>query len=187
VGNFSYLQLFGGNTAASNYATPFGGSQGLDWDWSGPNSFSSAVQNPRTVDTSGVWGTYQLIVTEKRNGCKDTALKSISPLDFVVLSLGDTAVKAASAAGGPVSGLKITGLARTGAGAVRLIAKSDADYPVSVVSYSLSGQLLQKRNVQFMKGASTVEVPAAAVQTGSIQVIAVMVKGRVVYVQKVML
>ena len=74
--------MYGGDLAASNYATPFGGSQGLFWDWSGPGGFTSAIQNP-TNDTT--WGTYQLIVTEKRNGCKDTAFKTVSILDFGVL------------------------------------------------------------------------------------------------------
>jgi len=187
VGNFSYLQLYGGNTSASNYPTPFGGSQGLTWAWSGPNSFSSTIQNPRTVDTTNAWGTYQLIVTEKRNGCKDTARHTVHVYDFVALSLGDTTTKPVDGPPTHVSGLQITGLARSGAGGVRLIANSDADYPATVALFSLSGQALQRSNVQFMKGASTVEIPAVNVQPGSIQVIAVMVRGQVVYVQKVML
>jgi hypothetical protein len=81
--NFANLLLFGGDLAASNYATPFGGSQGLLWNWSGPAGFTSAIQNPIN-DTA--WGTYQLIVTEKRNGCKDTAFKAVSFLDFGVLA-----------------------------------------------------------------------------------------------------
>jgi hypothetical protein len=48
----SYLQLYGGDTAASNYPTPFGGSKGLLWNWSGPQSFTSSLQNPRTTDTA---------------------------------------------------------------------------------------------------------------------------------------
>jgi len=83
VGNFSYLQLYGGNVSASNYPTPFGGSQGLLWNWSGPQGFSSTIQNPRTADTA--WGTYQLTVTEKRNGCTATASQNISVYDFTVL------------------------------------------------------------------------------------------------------
>ncbi|MDP4216555.1 MAG: hypothetical protein Q8927_10160, partial [Bacteroidota bacterium] len=83
VGNFAYLQLYGGDVNASNYSTPFGGSQGLLWNWSGPGGFSSAIQNPNTTDT--VWGNYQLVVTEKRNGCTDTATKSINLYDFTVL------------------------------------------------------------------------------------------------------
>jgi len=187
MGSFSYLQLWGGNVAASNYPTPFGGSQGLTWAWSGPSAFSSTIQNPRTVDTNGVWGKYQLIVTEKRNGCKDTATKTISVTDFIVLLLGDTTVKPVGEPPPRASGLQITGLARNGAGSVRLIANADADYPVGVVTYTLSGQALQKSNVHFMKGVSTVEVPVTNVQSGSIQVIAVIVKGRVIYSQKIML
>jgi hypothetical protein len=84
--NFSYLQLYGGDVAASNYMTPFGGSKGLLWNWSGPNGFTSTIQNPIT-DTA--WGTYQLIVTEKRNGCTDTATQVLSYVDFIVLATED--------------------------------------------------------------------------------------------------
>jgi hypothetical protein len=87
---YLYLQLHGGDIAASNYPTPFGGSQGLLWNWSGPEGFSSTVQDPRTADTA--WGTYQLIVTEKRNGCTDTATKTVSFADFIVLSANDLTV-----------------------------------------------------------------------------------------------
>ncbi|HZZ75657.1 MAG TPA: hypothetical protein VFE04_06990, partial [Puia sp.] len=80
--NFSYLQLYGGDVNASNYMTPFGGSHGLLWDWSGPNSFASTIQNPIT-DTA--WGPYQLIVTEKRNGCKDTAVMTLNYFQFATL------------------------------------------------------------------------------------------------------
>jgi hypothetical protein len=80
--NFSYLQLYGGDPNASNYSTPFGGSGGLLWNWSGPGGFTSTIQNPKNDTT---WGTYQLIVTEKRNGCKDTALKTLSRLIFGIL------------------------------------------------------------------------------------------------------
>jgi len=79
----SYIQLYGGSTIASDYPTPFGGSQGLLWNWSGPGGFTAPIQNP-TNDT--VWGTYQLIVTEKRNGCKDTALIPVSFIDFVLMA-----------------------------------------------------------------------------------------------------
>jgi hypothetical protein len=80
----SYLQLYGGDTAKSDYLTPFGRSQGLLWNWSGPEGFTSTIQDPRTADTA--WGTYQLIVTEKRNGCTDTASATVSLADFTVLS-----------------------------------------------------------------------------------------------------
>jgi hypothetical protein len=63
------VKFFGGDTTASNYVTPFGGSDGLAWNWSGPNGFISNLQNP-VNDT--IWGIYHLTVTEKRNGCVDT-------------------------------------------------------------------------------------------------------------------
>jgi hypothetical protein len=84
------LQLYGGDTAASDYQTPFGRSQGLLWSWSGPDGFTSTIQNPQAGDTA--WGTYQLIVTEKRNGCTDTASASISMLIFSVLSTDELAL-----------------------------------------------------------------------------------------------
>jgi hypothetical protein len=73
-----YHQLVGGNFAASNYATPFGGSQGLLWNWSGPNGFTSTIQNPKVDTLAGK--TFQLVVTEIRNGCKDTAYFDLSVL-----------------------------------------------------------------------------------------------------------
>jgi hypothetical protein len=78
-----HFQFLGGDTAASNYMTPFGRSQGLLWAWSGPGGFTSTIQNPVS---SMAPGTYQLIVTEKRNGCKDTAYQ---PLNFIVLAAND--------------------------------------------------------------------------------------------------
>jgi hypothetical protein len=76
------IALYGGNEIASNYPTPFGGSKGLLWNWNGPDSFSSTSQSPYT-DT--VWGTYNLTVTEKRNGCTATASTTISRVMFTFL------------------------------------------------------------------------------------------------------
>ena len=76
------LALYGGNPTASNYPTPFGGSAGLTYNWTGPNSFTSTLQNPMT-DT--VWGTYQITVTEKRNGCTATASTTVNATMFSVL------------------------------------------------------------------------------------------------------
>src|SRR5205823_10041553 len=63
------MQLFGGDLTASNYSTPFGGSKGLSWNWTGPLSFISNLQNP----IINSWGLYNLTVTEERNGCTNTA------------------------------------------------------------------------------------------------------------------
>lgn len=76
------LILYGGDVAASNYMTPFGGSKGLDFSWTGPNGFASGVQNPVTDTVSG---TYNLTVTEKRNGCTATASTNVVPGLFDIL------------------------------------------------------------------------------------------------------
>jgi hypothetical protein len=76
------LNLYGGNASASNYPTPFGGSHGLLWNWSGPGGFVSTVQNPVT-DT--VWGTYNLAVTEERNGCTALASTAVNAAMFTPL------------------------------------------------------------------------------------------------------
>ena len=65
--------LLGGDTTASKYNNAIGTYQGLTWAWSGPNSFSSAFQDP-VVNQTGV---YTIIVSQKSNGCKDTALTNV--------------------------------------------------------------------------------------------------------------
>jgi hypothetical protein len=83
AGMFNHqIYLYGGDAIASNYSTPFGGSKGLTYNWTGPNLFSSSVQNP-VNDT--VWGTYHLTVTEKRNGCTDTVSTTVLSSMFTIL------------------------------------------------------------------------------------------------------
>ncbi|HUS02961.1 MAG TPA: T9SS type A sorting domain-containing protein [Chitinophagaceae bacterium] len=79
--------LQGGNAAASNYLTPFGLSQGLIWNWTGPNNFTSSSQLTNVVDT----GTYTLNLTEIRSGCTATSTTAVSflaplPLKFMNFS-----------------------------------------------------------------------------------------------------
>ena len=80
------LALYGGDPVASNYPTPFGGSAGLTFTWTGPNSFSSTAQNPVT-DTA--WGTYQVTVTEQRNGCTAVASTTADRNMFITLLTND--------------------------------------------------------------------------------------------------
>jgi len=76
------LDLYGGDPVASNYPTPFGGSAGLTYSWTGPGGFSSNQQNPVTDTT---WGTYNITVTEQRNGCTATASATLVASMFEVL------------------------------------------------------------------------------------------------------
>jgi len=66
--------LVGGDVAQSNYNTPYGGSIGLGWNWTGPNGYTANIQSPSIKDT----GTYTLVLTEQRNGCSDTAQTQVT-------------------------------------------------------------------------------------------------------------
>lgn len=81
--DLGHVQFFGGDPVASNYPTPFGGSDGLTWSWIGPNGFVSTLQNP-VNDTT--WGQYKLVVTENRNGCTDTVTQDLIRGMFTVMS-----------------------------------------------------------------------------------------------------
>ena len=90
------LVLYGGDPVASNYPTPFGGSDGLTYSWTGPNGFTSTVQDPVT-DT--VWGTYQVTVTENRNGCTTTATTDVLSSLFTPLLTNDLSLSGSYNAG----------------------------------------------------------------------------------------
>jgi hypothetical protein len=90
----SYVSLIGGNVAASQYTTPFGGSVGLTWKWTGPDG---GLQNSTNRVAKGTAiGTFTLEVTETRNGCKDIAVTEVlaSPLSTLPVKIkAFTAVK----------------------------------------------------------------------------------------------
>jgi hypothetical protein len=83
------VTLSGGDLIASNYATPYGQSSGLSWRWDciSGGVFSSTLQNPQITQP----GSYRLVVTEKRNGCTDTAVVTLgygAPLPVTFTALG---------------------------------------------------------------------------------------------------
>jgi hypothetical protein len=70
-------QASGGNLTCSNTSVQLTGSSstgGVDWDWTGPNGFTSTLQNPTVTDP----GTYTLTVTDPGNGCTSTASTTVS-------------------------------------------------------------------------------------------------------------
>ncbi len=79
----STVTLLGGDPILSNVITPYGGSTGLNWYWTGPSSF---VGNTKDV-VVGLQGNYTLILTEQRNGCKDTAVVAVASLAASTLSV----------------------------------------------------------------------------------------------------
>lgn len=71
--NSDPVMLIGGDEAQSNTITPYGGSSGLLWNWTGPNDFTSSLKNVETI----IEGEYRLVITELRNGCTDTAFVTV--------------------------------------------------------------------------------------------------------------
>jgi hypothetical protein len=81
----STVNLQGGDVNLSNFSTPYGGSVGLNWNWTGPNGFTSNFRNP----SANQIGTYTLELTEIRNGCKDTANTLVQTNIALPIVLGD--------------------------------------------------------------------------------------------------
>ena len=176
-----YLQLYGGNTTASNYSTPFGGSQGLLWNWSGPHAFSSTIQNPRTADTA--WGTYSLTVTEKRNGCTATASQMVSAYDFAVLQIADPS-------GQDVPGVHSGGVPRYYlAGSyertnARLVANMDKAASGVVVIYTIAGEAILRQVISFSQGINMIDLPLT--REPAVRVIGLLIGGKLVFSQKML-
>jgi hypothetical protein len=179
----SYLQLYGGNPTASNYSTPFGGSQGLLYDWSGPAAFTSTIQNPRTADTT--WGTYQLTVTEKRNGCTRTASQSVSRYNFIVLLANDpqpAGLPATNASYRPQYYLAGNAPA---SGALSLIANSDGEHTAVIACYDIIGEVLWRKTVRLNQGMNTIGLAGPADRRLATQILSVYVDGKMAYTAKV--
>jgi len=87
---YSFVNLQGGDVNLSNFATPYGGSAGLNWKWTGPDGFTSNTRNTWTTKE----GTYTLELTELRNGCKDTAITPVFSFQSLPVKIKEfTAVK----------------------------------------------------------------------------------------------
>lgn len=142
--------LHGGDTAASNYNTPFGGSQGLLWNWSGSNGFTSTVQDPIVNNVSGT-NSYQLILTEMRNGCTDTATNIIS---FALLSMNKapTVKKAAEQSYVLANSLSTN---------PRLIVNTKETIITKVMVYNSAGQTVYAKQVVLQAGQNNIELPVS--------------------------
>ena len=173
------LQLLGGDPVASNVLTPFGRSAGLEWQWNGPNGFTSTQQNP-FITTEWLYGAYYLKLKELRNGCEAYASLDMS----FKTKYGDPALSANS--GDPLreaaSDIEIMSLRKTGMN-IYLTANQKEFSQGIVAFYSTSGQLLGKQNITLNKGFSSIELrlPAA----NQIRVIAVYKGKKLVYTRKI--
>jgi len=164
-----YLDLYGGNVAASNYSTPFGGSAGLTWSWSGPNSFSSTVQNPVT-DT--VWGDYALTVTEKRNGCTATATTTVKRNMFIALLVNGTIAANSSQR-------QSIYLAGNDPEQMSLVVNTTSNCQAYLAVYNIAGQALEKKSLVLAKGNNVIGIPGTS--KNCIKVITLFINGRVAW------
>jgi hypothetical protein len=172
--DMGHLVLHGGNVNASNYPTPFGGSQGLLWNWSGPRGFTSTYQNPLADTVSGL---YQLIVTETRNGCTAVARDYV---DFTVLSR----VRPVSpGTGGPSA--TYYRIANNGAGGgTQLIINAGNAHKAGMVIYNATGAVVYSRNLALLKGRNEFELPK---QNNQLYLIAVYQNNQLRFIKKVTL
>jgi hypothetical protein len=167
----THYVLHGGNTSASNYNTPFGGSHGLLWNWSGPGGFTSTVQNP-IVDTAN--GLYHLTVTETRNGCTAVASNYIS---FVVLSGVDPVLRNTREASATYR------LTNNGfAGTSRLIVNTPTTDKATLVICNTAGSIIYSRDVMLQKGENNIELPDF--QRNQLHVIALYIHNKARFIKK---
>ena len=127
------VTLHGGDTTASYYSNSYGSYTGLLWDWSGPGSFTSAIQNPK----AGIIGTYQLIVTNISNGCTDTAT---TELEYATL---------------PVKLVSFTAMLNTNKVDLNWITATEMNVNHFVIERSTDGQTFSDAGMVFAFGNTT--------------------------------
>lgn len=175
-GDVNQFTLHGGDTTASNYNTPFGGSQGLLWNWSGPNGFTSTVQNPVINNASGT-NSYQLILTEMRNGCTDTAINVIS---LAILSMNKAPKEKKAAEQSFV-------LAGTSLSAnPRLIVNTKETIVTKIMVYNSVGQTVYAKQVVLQAGKNNIELPVSGRKDG-LHIVSLFINNRVQFSGKVIL
>jgi hypothetical protein len=167
------IQLIGGDPLASNVMTRFGCSNGLKWEWKGPNNFSSSEQSP-LINMDWAWGAYYLTVEEKRNGCKASAAMDVS----------------FRASHGQKDGLSLDNAsASTGtyfsrvADKVYLVTNQQTGAPGTVAIYGTNGALLGTRKLQLNKGQNTIEL--TGMKNNEIKIVSLYVGKQLVFTRKV--
>lgn len=106
----------------------------VSWSWTGPNGFSSALQNPTIMDA----GDYTLVVTDLANGCTSSALTTVladqnAPQasavvsDVLTCSLNSSTVSASAT-------LPVTYTWSTGATSANIIVSAPGAYTVTATA-----------------------------------------------------
>ena len=168
------VQLLGGDAILSNILTPFGGSQGLSWQWTGPNSFTSTQQNP-LINIDWAWGAYYLTVTELRNGCK--AMASL-----------DCSFRANMGAMGDKDGPTVPGKTylwnNTNAHKLYLVSDQQKNVSGSIAVYNANGQLVVQKNIPFAIGRNNIELPVQP--ANQVRIVSLYIGKQLIFVRKVL-
>jgi hypothetical protein len=175
TGDLAHFVLHGGNPTASNYNTPFGGSQGLLWNWSGPRGFTATTQTP-LADT--VNGLYQLTVTETRNGCTATAANHI---DLSVLVTGNPVLTDPRNAMASSYRLTNNGLP----GSKHLIVNTSTPGNATLVIRNTTGRVVYSRNFTLQKGRNEIELLSR--QKDQLHVISLYINNQLRFIKKALL
>ena len=168
------LQLIGGDPVLSNFATPFGPSNGLTYSWTGPNGFTSNEQSP-ILGGDGMWGAYKLTVTELRNGCKSTSWMDVSFKARKEQLLEEIL---------PVQEATVNLVPNSSSNRLSIIATQPAEVNAKVTVLNSAGQAINNYNVRFNKGYTNLQLPLQA--SGSARIISVYVGNKLVMTRKIM-
>jgi hypothetical protein len=167
------VQLLGGDPVASNFLTPFGKSKGLQWEWKGPNGFSSGEQNP-LITMDWAWGAYYLTLKELRNGCTSGATMDMS---FRTVRNSESETRTLDKLS------TATYLWTNPSGKLYLTTTQNTAVNGRVVIYSANGSLLSAKNIQVSKGQNNIELPQLAVH--EIKIVSLYVGTQLVFTRKV--
>jgi hypothetical protein len=173
--DLAHIVLHGGNASASNYSTPFGGSQGLLWNWSGPRGFTANIQTP-LADT--VNGSYQLTVTEIRNGCTATVRNDV---DFSVLALLNPALRGNRGTTAISCQLTNNGFS----GANHLIVNTAATRTITLVITNTTGARVYSSTLTLQKGKNDIQLPSW--QKNRLHVLSVYIDNQLRFTKKAIL
>ncbi|OQP64055.1 hypothetical protein A3860_21835 [Niastella vici] len=173
--DLAHFVLHGGNASASNYATPFGGSQGLLWNWSGPKGFTSSTQTP-TTDTSS--GLYQLTVTEIRNGCTATASNYIS---LAVLVKGNPVLSDPRNTTTLSCRLTNNGLP----GNTHLVVNTPTTNNATLVIHDATGAVVYNRNLILQKGRNDIALSSRL--RNQLHVVTLYINNQLTFIKKAIL
>jgi hypothetical protein len=167
------IQLLGGDPVASNFLTPFGKSKGLQWEWKGPNGFSSGEQNP-LINMDWAWGAYYLTLKELRNGCTAGAAMDVS---FRTIHQGKDELS--RLADNASAGAYLSRIANR----LYLVTNQKVNANGRIAIYSANGALLSVKNIQLSKGQNNIELPA--MNKNEMKIVSLYVGEQPVFIRKV--